>query len=229
MDDTASSEAAPLLCPGKKSARWSEGLGGTVVYKVLSKYMTCPLRALNRDIEHQNKQILCRHSWCSTLKKKNASVVINIWMLLYEVTLWLPWRRVFLQCLHHETARNCFSSAAERPDIEGRESCTDQETPWGEQSYHTQEAPKVFAQPVLEVYVCLRIRWMPLCVAKKIQRQGEIEYAWKQVWNSPPWLPRSTEAGLCFEQFLWSRIWSPSSAMHSGITKAKTFLWPQID
>lgn len=84
-DDIASPEEPPLLLTGKKSVWWGEGLGGTTVYTVLPKYMTLPLRARNRGIEHQNKQILYRHSWCSTLKKK-AFVVVNIWILLYEAT-----------------------------------------------------------------------------------------------------------------------------------------------
>jgi hypothetical protein len=83
-----------LLFEKKKSVWWTKAMGGNAVDKVFSEYKTFPLKALNRNIEHQNKQILYRHSWCSTLKK-NASVVINIWMLLYEATLWLPWRHVF--------------------------------------------------------------------------------------------------------------------------------------
>lgn len=62
---------------------------------------------------------------CSTLKKKIASVVTNIWTLLGEVTLGLPWRHVFQWCLHHETSPCSFSSAAECLDIEERESCTE--------------------------------------------------------------------------------------------------------
>lgn len=93
-DDIASPEEPPLLLTGKKSVWWGEGLGGTTVYTVLPKYMTLPLRARNRGIEHQNKQILYRHSWCSTLKK-NAFVVVNIWILLCEATLRLPWIQVF--------------------------------------------------------------------------------------------------------------------------------------
>lgn len=58
------------------------------------------------------------------VRLKNASVVNSIWTLLGEVTPGLPWRRVFQRCLHHETSVRCFSSAAERLDMEGRESCT---------------------------------------------------------------------------------------------------------
>lgn len=77
-DDIASPEEPPLLLTGKKSVWWGEGLGGTTVYTVLPKYMTLPLRARNRGIEHQNKQILYRHSWCSTLKK------MLLWLLTSE-------------------------------------------------------------------------------------------------------------------------------------------------
>lgn len=129
-------------------------------------------------------------------------------MLLGEVTLGLPWKCIFQQCLHHDTSLSCFSSAAERLDNEEQE------------TYNPTEKAEATGK-LLEPFPSLDLK-VPFVpneadlgtevvsehAVKVRQRMCRFEYAWKLgMWDSTHRCS-SPKRHLLWTFFLWSGSWS---------------------
>lgn len=134
-------------------------------------------------------------------------------MPLGEVTLGLPWRRVFQWCLHQDTSLCCFSSVAEPLDAEGRKSCPKlRHTPKGKKALAPGRLSKPFLSADLRVPFVHKETHLGTAVVsepavKVRRRRGRVERAWRPgIWD---WLlPLVLKSrGVCFELSLWCGGW----------------------